>query len=193
MWNYKNIFLWATLIYLIFSSEANAIKTNNLKDKLQLNTSIAQNTYRDRIWPSIQNHVPQPGDRKTLTCSFSKQRNLDPLNSLMTELYRDSFGDGAAEVADEMLSKNSHDYTLEFQMQALNSDVVRIRVLDTVDGKIAHSYIVDFQGDETLDVVDFGDQPNTPEGKEEVLQVYKKFMPNVLKQKCMDYYQYSES
>jgi hypothetical protein len=154
--------------------------------------TIAQSVYQDKVWPSIKQHVPNAGNRKSLICVFSKTRNLAPYNSLLEDLYRESFGDGVAEKVSDFLSKNSHDFTYQFHMQALDNGNVRINAFDTRDRTININYIVDFYPDERYDFISYGKLPNTDKSQKEILQIYKTFLPGVLQKKCIQNYQYLE-
>jgi hypothetical protein len=153
---------------------------------------IAQSVYQDKIWPSIKRHVPNAGNRKSLICVFSKTRNLAPYNILMGELYRESFGDGVAEKVRDFLDKNSHDFTYQFHMQAMNNGAVRINALDTRDSSINLNYIVDFYPNERYDFINYGRLSSTAKSQEEILQIYKRFLPGALQRRCIQNYQYLE-
>jgi hypothetical protein len=153
---------------------------------------IAQSVYQDKIWPSIKRHVPNADNRKSLICVFSKARNLEPYNILLGELYRESFGDGVAEKMSDFLGKNSHDFTYQFHMQAMNNGAVRINALDTRDSDVNLNYIVDFHPNERYEFINYGRLSNTAKSQEEILQIYKRFLPSILQKKCIQNYQYLE-
>lgn len=141
---------------------------------------VAQTAYQDKVWPLMKSHVPNAGDKKSLLCVFSKARNLAPYNFLLQELYRESFGDRVAAKVGEFLKKNSHDFTYQFHMQAMNDGAVRIHTLDTRDSYINHNYIVDFYPNEKYNFINYGRLPRTNQSQEKILQIYKRFLPSAL-------------
>jgi hypothetical protein len=168
-----------------------SVAENSIGDNRVVNV-ISQSVYQDKIWPSIKRHVPNDGNKKSLLCVFSKARNLKPYNLLLEELYRESFGDGVAEKVGEFLTRNSHDFTYQFHMQAMSNGSVRINALDTRDKDINHNYIVDFYPDEKYNFINYGRLPRAAKSQEEILQIYKRFLPGVLQRKCMENFQYLE-
>jgi len=180
------------LVSLSTSILASQVATANTVDKNKTVNIVAQNAYQNKIWPSIKRHVPNAGDKKSLLCVFSKTRNLTPYNILLEELYRESFGDGVAKIMGDFLKKNSHDFTYQFHMQAMNNGAVRINALDTRDSYINHNYIVDFYPNEKFNFINYGKLPRTAQSQEKILQIYKRYLPSTLQKSCIQYFQYLE-
>ncbi len=181
--------LLVSVLTSILASQAVAANTVNDKKTVDL---IAQSVYQDKIWPAIKRHVPNSGDRKSLMCVFSKTRNLAPYNILLSELYRESFGDGVAEKVRGFLDKNSHDFTYQFHMQTMGNGVVRVNALDTRDNNININYIVDFYPDEKYDFIDYGKLSKTSDSQKQILSIYQRFFSGALRKKCLQNYQYLE-
>jgi hypothetical protein len=151
-----------------------------------------QSVYQDKIWPSIKTYVPNTGNKKSLICVFSKTRNLAPYNILLEELYRESFGDGSAEIVRKFLNKNSHDFTYQFHMQAMSNGSVRINALDTRDKVINHNYVVDFYPNEKYGFITYGRLPRTSKSQEQILHIYKIYLPGALQRRCIQNFQHLE-
>lgn len=172
---------------------ARMMQINTHGEKLYKTVQIvAQSGYQDNVWSFIKMYVPNTGDKKSLLCVFSKARNLTPYNILLGELYRESFGDGVAETVREFLKKNSHDFTYQFHMEAMNNGAVRINALDTRDNYINHNYIVDFYPNEKFDFINYGKQPHNAQGEEKILEIYRTYLPFVLRKRCIQSFQYLE-
>ncbi len=186
-----NIPKWL-LVSLSTSILAPQVVTANTVDNNKTVHIVAQSVYQDKIWPLMKSHVPNTGDKKSLLCVFSKTRNLAPYNFLLQELYRESFGDGVADKVGDFLKKNSHDFTYQFHMQAMNNGAVRINALDTRDSSINHNYIVDFYPNEKYNFINYGKLPRTNQSQEKILQIYKRFLPGALQKRCMQNFQYLE-
>lgn len=147
------------------------------------NTVVTKSAYQEQIWPLIRGHVPNAGDRKSLLCVFFSE-TITPYNILLQELYRESFGDGVAEAVGKIVEANTHDYTYQFHLQALDNGSVRIHTLDSRDGEINHNYIVDFYQDETFDYINYGRRPQNEQSEHEILQIYIRFLPSILQKQC---------
>jgi len=117
---------------------------------------------------------------------------LTPYNILLGELYRESFGDGVANKMREFLEKNSHDFTYQFHMLAMNNGAVRIHALDMKNRYINHNYIVDFYPNEKFNFINYGKLPPTARSQKKILQIYQRFLPLALQKRCIQYFQYFE-
>lgn len=182
----------ALLSCLIFSSAAAMSKDIDKKPISETEDVIAQSVYQDKVWPAIKRHVPKANDRKYLICFFSKARNLTPLNILLGELYGETFGDGVSKKVTDFLEKNSYDFTYQFHLLARENGAVRIKGFDTRGSNININYVVDFYPNERYDFISYGKLPRTDKSQEEILQLYRHFLPGVLQKKCIENYQYLE-
>lgn len=181
--------LLVSLLMSVLASQAATASPASDQKKVDI---IAQSVYQDKLWPAMRKAVPNVGDRKSLMCVFSKTRNLAPYNILLSELYRESFGDGISEKVSDFLNKNSHDFTYQFHMQAMSNGAIRVNALDTRDNNININHIVDFYPDEKYDFIDYGKLSKTATSQQQILSIYQRFFPGALQKKCLQNYQHLE-